>query len=351
MVIDALDECNDQHAMAEFIHVIISASRSNRRLPLRIFITSRVEEHIRMRLETSVANSVVLHLSLQDFDARSDIFEFFRLGFVTVYEARRPVMRDVRLPWPSSSNLHALAEKSEGSFIFAVTLMDIIHNGVGHPQAELQNALIAENGLDNLYTQVFSNAPQDDNFDRVLGTVMLLTSPLPINFLADLLQLDAGEIVHTLLGIQSILMIPGSNDEAIMLFHTSLRDFLITPERSGCHFINPALRHMYIAADCLSAIGSPPDDGIFFEGGRGYACTHWCHHFQLALAEDWGDHLHRLLSEIPFMNLLQDVLSNTFDFWVNTVLKTVPVDEALEGFSLLLTSLEVSLTMSSRIWK
>jgi hypothetical protein len=288
---------------------------------------------------------------LQDFDARSDILEFFRSGFGTVYEARRPVMRDVRLPWPSSSDLHALAKKSEGSFIFAVTLMDIIRNGNGHPQAELQNALIAENGLDNLYTQVLSNAPRDDNFGHVLGTVMLLALPLPINFLADLLQLNAGEIVHTLLGTQSILMIPGSNNEAITLVHTSLRDFLITPERSGCHFINPALRHMYIAADCLSAIGSPPEDDIFFEGGRVYACTHWYRHFQLALTGYWGEHLHRLLSEISFSNLLQDVLSNTINFWVNTVLREVPVNMALEGFSLLLTSLKVSLTMSFRIWK
>jgi len=64
IVIDALDECDDKDLMAEFIEVIIDAFQENPRLPFRIFVTSGVEEHVRRKLETSAARSVIHYLSL-----------------------------------------------------------------------------------------------------------------------------------------------------------------------------------------------------------------------------------------------------------------------------------------------
>ena len=46
IIIDALDECNDKDLMGEFIEILIDAFMVNRGLPIRILITSRVEEHI-----------------------------------------------------------------------------------------------------------------------------------------------------------------------------------------------------------------------------------------------------------------------------------------------------------------
>ena len=73
IVIDALDECDDKLLMREFIKGVIRIFQENRRLPLQVIITSRVEVHIQEALETPGALSVVHLLSLSDFDARADI--------------------------------------------------------------------------------------------------------------------------------------------------------------------------------------------------------------------------------------------------------------------------------------
>ena len=49
IVVDGIDECNNKEMMADLISIVARAFRDHR-LPLRFFITSRVEEHI---LDTS----------------------------------------------------------------------------------------------------------------------------------------------------------------------------------------------------------------------------------------------------------------------------------------------------------
>jgi hypothetical protein len=268
-------------------------------LPLRFVITSRIEEHIRQKLETSAARSVVRHLSLEEFEAPNDIRKFIRSSFDIIYEENRRVMRNVSLPWPSESDLDSLAEKCSGSFIFAATLMNVIHKGKGLPQNKLKEALTADAGLDTLYSQVLSDAHRDDNFDRVIGTVMVLRDTMSITSLAQLLRLQSEEIVQTLLGVQSILMIPGSDDQPIQLFHTSLRDFLTSQPRSKQFFINPPHRHFSFTIDCLSITAVGPEKGIFYGGVQKYACFNWCYHLHQILVNG-GDH--------AFEPLLEDAL-------------------------------------------
>jgi hypothetical protein len=278
-----------------------------------------VEEHIRQKLETGTARSIVHHLSLQDFDAASDISAFFRSRFDAIYEENYRVMWNILRPWPSWSDLDLLVEKSSGSFIFAVTLMDFIHKGRGLPQHKLQMALTTEAGLDSLYTQVLSDAPFDHNSERVIGTVVLLSSPLSITSLAGLLQLQAEDIVQALLGTQSILMIPGDDDQPIELFHTSLRDFLISQPHSNNFFIDPATHHFSIAIDCLTIIAMQPQDGIFYDGVQMYACMNWCHHIHHSLING-GHSILKSSLEASLTKALNDFAFQSFDFWVNTLL-------------------------------
>jgi hypothetical protein len=321
IVLDALDECDDKDQMVAFIETIIHAFKVNPGLPLQVLITSRVEEHISQKLETRAAHLMVHHLSLQDFSASEDILIFFQSSFATIYEENPRVMQNVLQPWPSKSDLHSLVKKSNGSFIFAATLMGFINNRRGHPQDKLQTALTAEAGLDGLYTQVLSDSPHDHNFDHVLGTVMLLSSPIPVTSLACLLQLRADEdIVQTLLGVQSILMIPGNNDQPIQPFHTSLRDFLILEQHSNQFFINPSTHHFSIANDCLTIITQPPDKDIFYKGGQEYACLNWCYHLNQCLING-EDRILKLVSEVSLMRLLKEFASYSLKFWVNTLLR------------------------------
>ncbi|KIM71982.1 hypothetical protein PILCRDRAFT_34471, partial [Piloderma croceum F 1598] len=131
--VDALDECDNRELMAEFIEIIADAYRENCRLPLRVFFTSRVEEHLRKKLEAPAACSVIYLLALQDFDAANDIRKFFRHRFATIYEENHRLMRDVPWPWPSHTDLAALVRKASGSFIFAFTLINFVDDGADLP--------------------------------------------------------------------------------------------------------------------------------------------------------------------------------------------------------------------------
>ena len=71
------------------------------------------------------------------------------------------------------------------------------------------------------------SAPRDGPFERVVGTIVLLHTPLSVKQLALLLELGTDEIYGCLEGLQSILRIPEKRDEAIQPYHSSLHDFLL----------------------------------------------------------------------------------------------------------------------------
>jgi hypothetical protein len=321
MVIDALDECDDKDLMAEFIGAVIGAFQENHRLPFRVVVTSRVEEHIRKELGTPAARSVTHLLSLQDFDARADLDKFFRVHLSTIYERNCRVMRSVPLPWPSDAEVNGLVKKSDGLFVFASTITNFIRSGGGLPQENLRNALVAGANLDALYEQILSAAAPDRNFMRVIGTIMVLCQSLSINSLQDLLSLDTDHIVQALLGTQSIIMIPEDDNQPIRLIHTSLRDFLTVPSRSGQYFVDPPTHHMFIAANCLAAMDVQADQSDVYKGGKKYACVYWCYHLHQGLIGGRDISLD-LLSRASLINCLKDFASQSYHFWVNTLLST-----------------------------
>ena len=110
------------------------------------------------------------------------------------------------------------------------------------------------NGLDSLYEQVLSSASRTEEFFWILGTIMVLKNNKSISFLSSLLSLQHEEVICELLQLQSIIKIPGGDDEPIMLYHTSLRDFLTIKSRSKQYFIDPPLQHLHLATPYLVGI-------------------------------------------------------------------------------------------------
>ena len=109
VVIDALDECDDKAEMADFIDVLLSASSGGTHLPFHILLTSRVEEHIRKKFDSSQA--WFLHrLELENFDARSDIEVHFRQAFDCIYDENWRIMQRIPKPWPSAEDLTTLLD-------------------------------------------------------------------------------------------------------------------------------------------------------------------------------------------------------------------------------------------------
>jgi hypothetical protein len=297
-----------------------------------------VEEHLRKKLEGPAA---IYPLSLQDFDASDDIRKLFRSRFSTIYNENRRLMRNVPLPWPSDWDLEALVQKAFGSFIFAFTLINFVDDGSDLPHRKLPIALTAHEGIDPLYTQVVSAAPRSHNFERVISTIMLVKYSLSVASLGDLLQLEAADILQALLGIQSILMIPGDDNQPVELFHTSLRDFMTTKSRSGDLFIDPTC-HISIMTDCLKVMMMPSEDGFFFSGeAQKYACINWCHHFDQGLIKAGNNLISALISD-TLMTCLTDFVFQSFELWINTLISTNEIKAALDSLDSVLSKLKVS---------
>ena len=335
IVIDALDECDDKESMSEFVQMLFELQEL-RYLPFRVLVASRVEDHIQRKIDNSTARVI----ALQDFDAHIDIREFFRQSFTTLYRESHMVMRSV--PFPSDEDFDALANKCGGLFIFAITLMRFIKDPKDRPHHRLKAALAVETGLDPLYNQIVSAVPQSDHFKQVLGTIILLHQPIPITSVALLIQLEPADIVESLLGLQSVLMIPGRDDLPVQLFHTSLRDFLVDKGRSGALGINLPSCHLYIATNCLTVMLIGPGDGIFYSQEQEYAFQHWLHHCLQSVTLAGGDGLSNLLSKSSFMDCLTNFSSRHLDHWINTLILNAEGKKMSENLQSMLSELQVS---------
>ena len=317
LVIDAIDECDDKTEMAVFIDVLLSASSGGTHLPFQILLTSRVEEHIRKKFDSSKAR--FLHrLELQNFIAHPDIKVHFQRAFDCIYDQNWQVMKRIPKPWPSAGDLIAFVDKAGSSFALATTLIQCV-GGDRLPQRALQKLLAsAANGLDSLYEQVLSSASWTEDFCQILGTIMVLQDNKSISFLSSLLSIHYEEVICELLEVQSIIQIPGDDNEPIMLYHTSLRDFLTIKSRSKQYFIDPPLRHLHLAIHCLKHLAKYPSKD-FFEGDvAGYACLNWPHHIILGFQMQESKVDETMTTSL--VTLLKNLLTFQGQAWYNTIL-------------------------------
>ena len=299
------------------------------RLPLRFFFTSRVEEHIRSKFAASPAFDVTYCLNLQEFSADNDIHTFLRSRFHSIYQEKRRQIGNISLPWPSLQDLEELVKKSSGSFIFAFTLVNFVDDGSDLPHRKLQSALQSHSGLDPLYTQVLESASHGHHFTRVLRTIITILTPVSTTDLACLLQIEGGDVIQALQGVQSIIMVPEDDEQPVRLLHTSLRDFLTTQARSQHLFINPVTCHFSMATDCLSTMTAHQGDFIYEIKILQYAALKWCHHLLSAVEEGDGG-VYILSQEDAFMNTLIGFLSGSFDPWVNAIIFQVKIENIVE---------------------
>ncbi|RXW23270.1 hypothetical protein EST38_g2582 [Candolleomyces aberdarensis] len=240
IVIDGLDECEDKQGVMDFIDHMLDLFRRHPSIPLRFFIASRVEEHIRSRLD----NDGVVFGDLNSHQADEDIEMFLEASFRGAAANDRVIQAYVRAygEWPTRLDLYTLIRHIRGSFILASTIFKFIvqpatEEGPLTPMDRLPLA-IEMNGLDSLYIQTLTRSQHLPHFRNIISTIALVDQPLPIVGIAGLIGIDAFEVVHVLLNLQAIIHVPGTDErDSVTLCHTSLLDFLTTESRSGYFFV------------------------------------------------------------------------------------------------------------------
>jgi hypothetical protein len=166
---------------------------------------------------------------------------------------------------------------------------------------------------------------------------MTVKEPLSTMDLGCLFQIEVGDVVHALQGVQSILNVPEDDEQPIQLFHTSLRDFLTTEGRSKDLFVNPVICHLSIVTACLAVMPVHSDDDFYELGGLIFAAQSWSYHLLHVIQEGGADYLFSQYS--AFMMNLRGFVSQSFDSWINSIIVQEAVTKTLKNLDELLSHL------------
>ena len=317
IIIDGLDECRDKEMMGDFISILINHYH-RQPLPFQVLITSRVEEHLRRKLESSMAQATIHPLALEASTGNHDIDVYLRSEFSIICQERSRLLG--REEWPSPRDYEALVNKCAGSFIFASTLIRFIKDGKRTPREMLDSALKAHAGLDPLYSQVLEEVEDTNSFKTVLAAFTVLNSPLSITSLSELLGISPQVITADLLQTQSIIIIPGDDDTPVQMLHTSLQEFLTDESRAVHWFIDSQIHHHSISQACFEIISKKPSGVIFESEAQQYACANIFQHLEQAwISTGNGATLFDQSIKEPLNPLLSRFLSGDTDTWFNTV--------------------------------
>ncbi|TDL20944.1 hypothetical protein BD410DRAFT_868813 [Rickenella mellea] len=297
IVMDALDECANQDAVAEMLLILSQYSSS---LPLKFFITSRPEQKIRKgfgRLKTETISKFLLHDVEKDI-VRADIEVYTRKMLLEIAEGR--------------IGLQTLIDHAGNLFIYAATACKYIKDG-GNIQERFETVTGISAGLttgqteslDALYSNILNTAydkakevQEQKDINRVLCAVISAFSPPSINCMSTLLNMPPARICAALSSLHSVVHVVSSNNwsSPISTFHASFSDYLTNIQRSGKRYLNSSVSHQLLAFQCHALMQKHlhqnlcnQDSGHTKAGileGLEYACVYWTSHVIQLKSED-----------------------------------------------------------------
>jgi hypothetical protein len=321
LVVDALDECDEEDAL----DVLNTLQHVVHELPsFKVVITSRprprhegfLDQHRIFRMH-EIEDKIV------DDDIR--VYLKYRLSCEQVKQCL-----NLKDRWGADDcDIESLVKAAGRLFIIASTavlfILDTLARNPASQMKKLQDALAEGRApfktLDDFYTIVLRSAvPTNcdsyiaERYQAVVGAIIVVQDPLPLEALANLIGLDSADVQAVLDHLQPVILL-GSN-AVPRIYHKSFFDFVTDAER--CKYddllIIPRDRNTQITAGCLDVmnaclkrnilgLGTPAqfmgnsagleaeamsNDQIGEKISRElrYACVFWANHFEVADTED-----------------------------------------------------------------
>jgi hypothetical protein len=355
LVVDALDECADESLMREFLERLILVTPG---LPLKIFLTSRPEPHIRAKLNlTQPGSRRVLRLH----DIEMDIVEKDILLYLTNRLRRVRDERSGQLleAWPDPSHVANVARHAGKLFIYAFTAVEYVRS---NPIERLQSlsGRVVEAGkpltkrLDDIYTTVLCDALDPTNTEpkerdlskRILVAILTVRQPLTVSSFASLLNILPHQLRSMLDGLHSVVYVPSKDDiGCLSTFHASFSDFLTDPHRAPASMLLVLSHgHKDLGAQCIALMSEKlhfnlsrcPTSYLSNSEQRladipaalQYACLNFPHHLSASADKD-----------IPSLLVaLESVFQEKFMFWVEALSATGQAGNASSIISMMLTA-------------
>ncbi|KAJ5711005.1 hypothetical protein N7488_005161 [Penicillium malachiteum] len=255
LVIDALDECDGDKDVSLLLKLLSRLDEPGV-LRLRVFMTSRPELPIEHVLKTEEVldhhQKFILH-DIPKCVIKQDIARFLDHRLHQIDQDRFPNFRldqeenshqPQKSRWMRQIEIHlnTLVNMSVPLFIFAATLCRTFEQLDLEPMTILTEILEyrnVESQLDATYLPILRRLFRDcteerrmsmvDEFHHIVGTILVLESPLSISSLSRLLRREPSLIRIRLNPLRTVLRIPEDEDDEspITLFHLSFRDFML----------------------------------------------------------------------------------------------------------------------------
>ncbi|CUA69306.1 Protein translocase subunit SecA [Shewanella loihica PV-4] [Rhizoctonia solani] len=262
IVIDALDECNDPHAVKIVLDILFRYAAT---LPIKFFVTSRPEPIIRNSMmigitESNRAQSILYLHEIEKSLVQADIELYLREELQHMLPAH-------------CADIEELAEQAGNLFIYAATAVRYIRPGgkAVNSRQRLKTILEVNNkpsksmsGIDMLYSAILSAAIDDDELEpkeqesikTVLWTAICACEPVLIDTLAALCELEETDLaIDALQPLRSVLHVSDHNN-LVTTLHASFPDFMFSHERSKQFFCNRPSHDGFLARRCLAIMKS-----------------------------------------------------------------------------------------------
>ncbi|EAU30114.1 hypothetical protein ATEG_09923 [Aspergillus terreus NIH2624] len=310
IVIDALDECEHDQDIRNIIR-LLPRLQEVKSLCLRVFLTSRPELPISLGF-SEIGNHVYQDLALHEIPeevTETDIQLFLRHRFTEIRHDRK-----VPQDWPGDNIIQQLVEISVPLFISAATVCRYVENPNWEPKFRLAELLKDQakyvSKMDKTYLPILTRLLDDhesdesekqqllQEFQDIVGVIILLAVPLSINTLSPFLGRERDQISNRLDSFRSVLSIPSDDNQPVRTLHLSFPEFL--GQTTSKFRVDAPTKHKDIAESCLRTMGHRLRRDICKLADPGarraeidplhihkslpselqYSCRYWTHHLK-----------------------------------------------------------------------
>ncbi|PVH67895.1 HET-domain-containing protein, partial [Cadophora sp. DSE1049] len=300
LIIDALDECDNEGHIRTILQLLAEA-RSRPEVPIRHGIRAIPQADHQDFVLHDIQPAIINHdISLSLEHHLGKIGQEWTLGS----------------EWLGDKVLGQLVIHASGLFIWAATACRFIKDGGEHEQH-----------LDQIYITVLQTSipttfrPLEKvrlrtMQRRILGSIVILFSPLPAASLAKIISISGIRVTQTLERLQAILDVPKDVAGLLRLHHPSFRDFLLNKDRCGDYWVDEKEAHQLVATSCIQLMSQRLKKDICDMHAPGtqasqvdcsrlqeylppevqYACLYWVQYLQRSGSQVYnGEEAHRFL--------------------------------------------------------
>ena len=315
LVIDGLDECSNPEATAEFILALINLTQDPALypFPIKFFVTSRPEKHIRATplSRRDMSDAFVLH-DIEPDEVNSDISTFIHARFTGAPVDPSEPSQSSGTTWYSASDIETLVGLSCGLFIFASTVIAFVL-ARGHAAGREKRLRDVVNSvkprprttepLNEIYSFILAEASSELEEDEchdlqvLLTKILALREPLSIRGFAELVKISVRQLRALLEDLHAVINVPADNDSGdLRTLHASFSDYLQLRAPNelqvdislGRELLLRACFDRMQAADlCFNVSRSassyqrnPDVRPTFIARSLEYACLQWVYHFE-----------------------------------------------------------------------